>query len=85
MFAPQPRLNAAPWRGATSTAWQPSANGSKFSSNGSSSLASSSGPALPNAPKVGSKGSLSPRSDCRALSDAKADVWIDELKQDVPL
>jgi NAD+ synthase (glutamine-hydrolysing) len=39
---------------------------------------------LPNAPKVGSGGSLSPRSDWRAPSDAKADVWLQELKQNVP-
>ena len=40
--------------------------------------------ALPNAPKVGSGGSLSPRGDWRAPSDAKADVWLQELKQNVP-
>jgi NAD+ synthase (glutamine-hydrolysing) len=40
--------------------------------------------ALPNAPKVGSGGSLSPRSDWRAPSDAKADTWLEELKQNVP-
>jgi NAD+ synthase (glutamine-hydrolysing) len=40
--------------------------------------------ALPNAPKVGSGGSLSPRSDWRAPSDAKADAWIEELKRNVP-
>ena len=40
--------------------------------------------ALPNAPKVGSGGSLSPRGDWRAPSDAKADVWLDELKRNVP-
>lgn len=40
--------------------------------------------ALPNAPKVGSGGSLSPRSDWRAPSDAKADAWLEELKQNVP-
>jgi NAD+ synthase (glutamine-hydrolysing) len=36
--------------------------------------------AMPNAPKVGSGGSLSPRSDWRAPSDADAQVWIDELR-----
>jgi NAD+ synthase (glutamine-hydrolysing) len=41
--------------------------------------------ALPNAPKVGSGGSLSPRSDWRAPSDAKADAWLQELKENVPL
>jgi NAD+ synthase (glutamine-hydrolysing) len=40
--------------------------------------------ALPNAPKVGSGGSLSPRGDWRAPSDAKADAWIEELKLNVP-
>jgi NAD+ synthase (glutamine-hydrolysing) len=35
---------------------------------------------MPNAPKVGSGGSLSPRSDWRAPSDADAQVWIDELR-----
>jgi NAD+ synthase (glutamine-hydrolysing) len=40
--------------------------------------------ALPNAPKVGSGGSLSPRGDWRAPSDAKADAWLEELKQNVP-
>jgi NAD+ synthase (glutamine-hydrolysing) len=37
--------------------------------------------AMPNGPKVGSGGSLSPRSDWRAPSDAHADVWIQELRQ----
>ena len=32
--------------------------------------------AMPNAPKVGSGGSLSPRSDWRAPSDGHADVWL---------
>jgi NAD+ synthase (glutamine-hydrolysing) len=40
--------------------------------------------ALPNGPKVGSGGSLSPRGDWRAPSDSEARVWIDELKQNVP-
>lgn len=40
--------------------------------------------ALPNAPKVGSGGSLSPRGDWRAPSDAKAEVWLDELERNVP-
>jgi len=39
--------------------------------------------AMPNAPKVGSGGSLSPRSDWRAPSDAHADVWIQELRSRV--
>ena len=40
--------------------------------------------AMPNAPKVGSGGSLSPRSDWRAPSDSEATAWLDELKQNVP-
>ena len=40
--------------------------------------------ALPNGPKVGSGGSLSPRSDWRAPSDARADVWLSELRENVP-
>jgi NAD+ synthase (glutamine-hydrolysing) len=40
--------------------------------------------ALPNAPKVGSGGSLSPRSDWRAPSDSEATVWLNELKANVP-
>ncbi|RJO76655.1 NAD(+) synthase [Nocardia panacis] len=39
---------------------------------------------LPNAPKVGSGGSLSPRGDWRAPSDASAAAWLDELARDVP-
>jgi len=37
--------------------------------------------ALPNAPKVGSGGSLSPRSDWRAPSDSEAAAWLAELDQ----
>jgi NAD+ synthase (glutamine-hydrolysing) len=40
--------------------------------------------AMPNGPKVGSGGSLSPRGDWRAPSDAEARVWLDELDSDVP-
>jgi NAD+ synthase (glutamine-hydrolysing) len=36
--------------------------------------------AVPNAPKVGSGGSLSPRGDWRAPSDARADAWLEDLK-----
>nr|WP_275284989.1 NAD(+) synthase [Thiospirillum jenense] len=39
---------------------------------------------LPNGPKVGSGGSLSPRGDWRAPSDASADLWLAELNQQVP-
>jgi NAD+ synthase (glutamine-hydrolysing) len=35
--------------------------------------------AMPNAPKVGSGGSLSPRSDYRAPSDGEATVWLSQL------
>lgn len=37
--------------------------------------------ALPNAPKVGSGGSLSPRGDWRAPSDGNADTWLAELRE----
>jgi NAD+ synthase (glutamine-hydrolysing) len=36
--------------------------------------------AMPNGPKVGSGGSLSPRGDWRAPSDSEATVWLEELK-----
>jgi NAD+ synthase (glutamine-hydrolysing) len=36
---------------------------------------------LPNAPKVGSGGSLSPRGDYRAPSDAEATAWLADLQQ----
>jgi NAD+ synthase (glutamine-hydrolysing) len=39
---------------------------------------------LPNGPKVGSGGSLSPRSDWRAPSDAEADAWLRELREGIP-
>ncbi|CAN5224571.1 NAD(+) synthase [soil metagenome] len=41
--------------------------------------------AMPNGPKVGSGGSLSPRGDWRAPSDAKAEVWLEELERNVPV
>ncbi len=40
--------------------------------------------ALPNGPKVGSGGSLSPRGDWRAPSDSEATPWLDELRANVP-
>jgi NAD+ synthase (glutamine-hydrolysing) len=40
--------------------------------------------ALPNAPKVGSGGSLSPRGDWRAPSDSSATTWLAELRAGVP-
>ena len=36
--------------------------------------------AIPNAPKVGSGGSLSPRGDWRAPSDSEASAWLEQLK-----
>jgi NAD+ synthase (glutamine-hydrolysing) len=41
--------------------------------------------AMPNGPKVGSGGSLSPRGDWRAPSDSKATAWIEELHANVPV
>ena len=40
--------------------------------------------AMPNAPKVGSGGSLSPRGDWRAPSDGSATTWLRELRDRVP-
>jgi NAD+ synthase (glutamine-hydrolysing) len=40
--------------------------------------------ALPNGPKISSGGSLSPRGDWRAPSDATAKVWLEELEREVP-
>ncbi|HUO73959.1 MAG TPA: NAD(+) synthase [Solirubrobacteraceae bacterium] len=40
--------------------------------------------AIPNAPKVGSGGSLSPRGDWRAPSDSSASAWLAELREHVP-
>jgi NAD+ synthase (glutamine-hydrolysing) len=37
--------------------------------------------AMPNAPKVGSGGSLSPRGDWRAPADGNADAWLRNLSQ----
>ena len=36
---------------------------------------------LPNGPKVGSGGSLSPRGDYRAPSDSEATVWLENVKE----
>ncbi len=40
--------------------------------------------AIPNAPKVGSGGALSPRADWRAPSDSSSAVWLRELAENVP-
>jgi NAD+ synthase (glutamine-hydrolysing) len=40
--------------------------------------------AMPDGPKVGSGGSLSPRGDWRAPSDAGAGPWLEELGKNVP-
>jgi NAD+ synthase (glutamine-hydrolysing) len=40
--------------------------------------------AVPNAPKVGSGGSLSPRGDWRAPSDGSAVTWLEQLDATVP-
>jgi NAD+ synthase (glutamine-hydrolysing) len=40
--------------------------------------------ALPNGPKVGSGGALSPRGDWRAPSDSTATAWLAQLQSDVP-
>ncbi|GMM93922.1 NAD(+) synthase [Qipengyuania sp. MTN3-11] len=41
--------------------------------------------ALPNGPKVSAGGALSPRGDWRAPSDAVAEVWLAELRENVPI
>ncbi|WP_100261314.1 NAD(+) synthase [Qipengyuania seohaensis] len=40
--------------------------------------------AMPNGPKVSAGGALSPRGDWRAPSDAVADLWLEDLKRNVP-
>jgi NAD+ synthase (glutamine-hydrolysing) len=40
--------------------------------------------AIPNAPKVGTGGSLSPRGDWRAPSDGSSAPWLRELQENVP-
>jgi NAD+ synthase (glutamine-hydrolysing) len=40
--------------------------------------------AIPNGPKVGSGGSLSPRGDWRAPSDSESAIWLAELDAHVP-
>jgi NAD+ synthase (glutamine-hydrolysing) len=40
--------------------------------------------AIPNGPKVSTAGALSPRGDWRAPSDSVPDVWLDELRKNVP-
>ena len=41
--------------------------------------------AIPNGPKVSAGGSLSPRGDWRAPSDASAAAWLEDLDRNVPL
>lgn len=41
--------------------------------------------AVPNGPKVGSGGSLSPRGDWRAPSDSVATAWLEELRRNIPV
>jgi NAD+ synthase (glutamine-hydrolysing) len=41
--------------------------------------------AMPNGPKVSSGGSLSPRGDWRAPSDASAAAWLEDLERNVPM
>ncbi|PKL45711.1 MAG: NAD(+) synthase [Candidatus Riflebacteria bacterium HGW-Riflebacteria-1] len=39
---------------------------------------------VPDSPKVGSGGALSPRGDWRAPSDASAEIWLNQLKNNTP-
>jgi len=40
--------------------------------------------AIPNSPKVGSGGSVSPRGDWHAPGDSEPEVWLRELRENVP-
>jgi NAD+ synthase (glutamine-hydrolysing) len=40
--------------------------------------------AMPNGPKVSAGGSLSPRGDWRAPSDATAKIWLAEIERNIP-
>jgi NAD+ synthase (glutamine-hydrolysing) len=40
--------------------------------------------AMPNGPKISSGGSLSPRGDWRAPSDASPSIWLEELERNIP-
>jgi NAD+ synthase (glutamine-hydrolysing) len=40
--------------------------------------------ALPNGPKVVAGGSLSPRGDWRAPSDASERIWLAEIHREIP-
>jgi NAD+ synthase (glutamine-hydrolysing) len=40
--------------------------------------------ALPNGPKVVAGGSLSPRGDWRSPSDMSAEIWLEEIRRNVP-
>ncbi len=40
--------------------------------------------AMPNGPKVVAGGSLSPRGDWRAPSDAPARIWLEEIRREIP-
>ena len=71
---PAARADAPP----TSTTWRRSASGCGCSCTASS-TSQFKRSALPDGPKVGSGGSLSPRGDWRAPSDATAAAWLAEL------
>jgi hypothetical protein len=78
---PWPRTS--PTQRRTSTTWRRSAAGSRSSSTASS-ISQFKRSAMPNGPKVGSGGSLSPRGDWRAPSDASSRAWLEELRENVP-
>ena len=83
---PQPRRVAdlIPVEKRTSTRWPRSATGWRSSSRRFFQTSQFKRSAMPNAPKVGSGGSLSPRSDWRAPSDGDAAAWLQELRDGVP-
>ena len=79
LAGPDPAPSAA-----TSTRWPRSSTGSRSSCERFFQTSQFKRSAIPNAPKVGSGGSLSPRGDWRAPSDSTADAWLAELREAVP-
>ena len=71
-------------RSGTSTTWRRSSAGWRCSCWRFFKTSQFKRSAMPNGPKVGSGGSLSPRGDWRAPSDSEATVWMEELRRNVP-
>ena len=75
---------ASPRPSATNTTSPPSPDGWRRSSLRFFGFSQFKRSAIPNGPKVSSGGALSPRGDWRAPSDAVADVWLAELRDNLP-